>query len=106
MSFLAANHDERRWGCPHAVDIERKGVRNHLAFGAGPHFCLGAPLARLEMRIAMERVLARMMDIRLDPDVPLRRQGKMIVRGVENLPILFTAAEVGVAELGMTVDHA
>ena len=90
VSFLAANHDERRWACPHAVDLERKAIRNHLAFGAGPHYCLGAPLARLEMRVALERVLARMADIRFDPDVLLRRQAKMIVRGVENLPIVFT----------------
>ena len=88
-SYLSANHDERRFACPHAVDIDRKAVRNHLAFGAGPHYCLGAMLARLEMEVAMERVLARMDDIRLDPEIPVRRQAKMIVRGVENLPILF-----------------
>ena len=90
VSYLAANHDERRFACPHAIDIDRRAVRNHLAFGAGPHYCLGAMLARLEMEVAMERVLARLDDIRLDPDVPVRRQAKMIVRGVENLPILFT----------------
>ena len=106
VSFLAANHDERRWGCPHTVDMERKGVRSHLAFGAGPHFCLGAPLARLEMKIAMERVLARMANIHLDPDVPLRRQAKMIVRGVENLPIVFTATENSATDANTTANHA
>ena len=105
VSFLAANHDGRRWGCPHVVDTGRKAIRNHLAFGAGPHYCLGAPLARLEMKIAMERVLARMADIRLDPEVPLRRQAKMIVRGVENLPIVFTAAGESAPARGTTADH-
>jgi cytochrome P450 len=73
------------------MDAQRPAVRNHMAFGAGPHFCLGAPLARLEMRIALERVLDRLADIRLDPTIEIRRQQKMIVRGIENLPILFTA---------------
>jgi cytochrome P450 len=91
VSFLAANHDERRFACPHLMDAQRPAVRNHMAFGAGPHFCLGAPLARLEMRIALERVLDRLADIRLDPTIEIRRQQKMIVRGIENLPILFTA---------------
>ena len=106
VSFLAANHDERRWACPHLVDMDRKALRNHLAFGAGPHYCLGAPLARLEMRIAMERVLARMADIRLDPDVSLRRQSKMIVRGVENLPITFTPVGAPAGAPGAIADHA
>ena len=91
VSFLAANHDERKFVCPHLLDAGRPAVRNHLAFGAGPHFCLGAPLARLEMQIALERVLDRLADIRLDPTITIRRQQKMIVRGIENLPILFTA---------------
>jgi cytochrome P450 len=91
VSFLAGNHDERKFVCPHLLDAGRPAVRNHLAFGAGPHFCLGAPLARLEMQIALERVLDRLADIRLDPTITIRRQQKMIVRGIENLPILFTA---------------
>jgi hypothetical protein len=44
------------------------------------------------MKLAVEVILARLEDIRLDPEVPVRRQGKMIVRGVENLPILFKRA--------------
>jgi cytochrome P450 len=91
VSFLAANNDERKFSCPHMLDPKRPAVRNHVAFGAGPHFCLGAPLARLEMRVALERVLDRLADIRLDATVEIRRQRKMIVRGIENLPILFAA---------------
>jgi cytochrome P450 len=92
VSFLSANNDGRKFACPHAIDPQRPGVRSHLAFGAGPHFCLGAPLARLEMRISLERVLARMHDIRIDEGTEIRRQAKMIVRGIENLPITFNAA--------------
>ena len=92
VSFLSANNDDRKFACPHVMDPQRSGVRSHLAFGAGPHFCLGAPLARLEMRIALERVLARMRNIRIDTGSDIRRQAKMIVRGIENLPITFSAA--------------
>jgi cytochrome P450 len=92
VSFLSANNDDRKFACPHAIDPQRPGVRSHLAFGAGPHFCLGAPLARMEMRIALERVLARMRDITIDTGSDIRRQAKMIVRGIENLPITFNAS--------------
>jgi cytochrome P450 len=93
VSFLSANNDERKFACPHAIDTQRPGVRSHVAFGAGPHFCLGAPLARLEMRVSLERILARMRDIRIDDGTEIRHQAKMIVRGIENLPITFTASE-------------
>ena len=92
VSFLSANNDDRKFACPHAIDTQRPGVRSHLAFGAGPHFCIGAPLARLEMRVSVERILARMRDIRIDESVEIRRQAKMIVRGIENLPITFTTS--------------
>jgi cytochrome P450 len=93
VSFLSANNDDRKFACPHNVDPQRPGVRSHLAFGAGPHFCLGAPLARLEMRISLERILARLSDIRIESGTDIRRQAKMIVRGIENLPITFRATE-------------
>jgi cytochrome P450 len=53
----AANRDPRRWADPLRFDIKRE-LKSNLGFGWGPHLCLGAPLARLETRIAMERLLA------------------------------------------------
>lgn len=95
VSFAAANRDERKFESPDKLNLERKGIRNHLTFGAGAHFCLGAPLARIELNLAIEGVLARLDDIRLDPDaVPMRHQRKFIVRGVESLPIRFQPRDI------------
>lgn len=87
--FAAANRDEREFACPHALDLARPRIRSHYAFSRGPHFCLGAPLARAEMKISMESILSMLENVRLDPDLQISHQGKLVVKGVENLPILF-----------------
>ncbi|MEZ4835643.1 MAG: cytochrome P450 [Caldilineaceae bacterium] len=51
--ITSANRDERQFACPHQLDLQRDDVNAHLAFGRGAHYCLGAPLARLEGRIAL-----------------------------------------------------
>lgn len=61
----AANRDPRHFDHPHKFDIDRPNVREHLAFGRGVHSCVGGPLARVESRISLERILDRMGDIRL-----------------------------------------
>jgi cytochrome P450 len=61
----AANRDPRRFECPAEFDVERGNARQHLAFGRGAHICPGAPLARAEGRITIERLLDRMADIRI-----------------------------------------
>jgi cytochrome P450 len=65
----AANQDPDAFGCPHAFDLDRPPdeVRASLAFGIGVHKCIGAPLARLESVIAVERVLTRLPNLRLVP---------------------------------------
>jgi len=70
ISYLAGNYDKAKWECPEKIDIDRKGVRNHLAFGRGIHFCVGNQLARMEMRVAITRLLERLVDIRLSADHP------------------------------------
>ncbi|WP_324166540.1 cytochrome P450 [Amycolatopsis sp.] len=62
----SANHDDRVFENPDAFDITRK--QPHLAFGKGPHFCVGAPLARLELRVALEAILDRFPDIAIADD--------------------------------------
>jgi cytochrome P450 len=64
----AANRDERRFGCPHQFDPEREEAREHLAFGHGIHFCLGAALARAEGRITVETMLDRTDDIAISEE--------------------------------------
>jgi cytochrome P450 len=61
----AANRDERRFGCPASFDIERPHGKQHLGFAQGVHFCLGAPLARMEGKIAFESLFDRVGEMRL-----------------------------------------
>ncbi len=63
----SGNRDERVFADPEAFDVERPNVKDHLAFGHGLHFCMGAPLARLEVAIAFERMLARLEELRPAP---------------------------------------
>lgn len=70
LSYLAGNRDPAQWACPQEVQIGRPGVRNHLAFGRGIHFCIGNQLGRGEMRIAIRRILERLPNLRLSPDHP------------------------------------
>jgi cytochrome P450 len=69
LLWAAANRDPRVYERPDEIDLDRD-ARNHLGFGWGMHHCIGAPLARLEARLAMEELLARTTDVRLDPDAP------------------------------------
>ncbi|GAA2560009.1 cytochrome P450 [Mycolicibacterium diernhoferi] len=62
------NRDPRRFPDPDTFDISRSNARNHVAFGRGPHACPGAPLARAEARISLERLFDRTTDIRIDAE--------------------------------------
>ncbi len=85
----SANHDESQFHKPETLDISREPNR-HLAFGQGAHFCLGAPLARLEGQIALTALFRRFPDLRLagEPD-SLRWRNSPIFRGLEELPVAF-----------------
>jgi len=65
VSLTGANNDPRHFENPNEFDIDRAGVRDHMAFSRGVHGCLGAPLARLEARVSLERLLARTSEIRI-----------------------------------------
>jgi cytochrome P450 len=64
----AANRDPRRFEEPNDFDPKRKNARQHLAFGRGIHSCPGAPLARAETRVGLERLLDRTSDIRISEE--------------------------------------
>ncbi|MET0587731.1 MAG: cytochrome P450 [Novosphingobium sp.] len=68
LSHMAANRDPRRFENPHEFDMNRKKAKEHLAFGRGAHTCIGAPLARREVAISIERLLSRMGNIRLSEE--------------------------------------
>jgi len=83
----AANRDPRRFPDPDRFDIERTDNR-HLTFGHGAHFCLGAPLARLEGQIAFPRILERLGNLALAAD-KFEWIDSLILRGVKRLPVRF-----------------
>ena len=87
----SANRDERQFERPARFDVDRSPNR-HLAFGHGIHFCLGAPLARLEARIALEGILSRLPGLALAPGARLERMDSTIVYGLKALPASWQAA--------------
>lgn len=68
VCLSAASNDPRQFAEPQRFDIDRPNARNHLGFSRGAHGCLGAPLGRIEARIAVERILARTADIRISDE--------------------------------------
>lgn len=91
--IASANRDERQFPDPDTLDIARE-PNKHLSFGLGAHFCLGAPLARLEGQIALATLLRRTADLRLTvTPAELRWRRGLIVRGLEALPVAFTARD-------------
>ena len=87
LMINAANRDPRQFEEPDRVDIRREPNR-HIAFGYGLHFCVGAPLARLEAQIAIPALLRRLPDLALTPD-PLPWLDSLVFRGVRSLPLTF-----------------
>jgi cytochrome P450 family 142 subfamily A polypeptide 1 len=95
LLYHSANRDEDVFDDPHTFDIERD-PNDHVAFGFGTHFCLGASLARLEVKVMVDRLLARLPDLRLAGDTPLRAAN--FISGYETMPVEFTpTAPVGAA---------
>jgi cytochrome P450 len=83
----AANRDPAQFLDPDRLDIARADNR-HLSFANGPHFCLGAPLARLEGKIAIGRLVRRLPDLRLDTDIVQWRPNPRL-RGLVSLPVVY-----------------
>ena len=87
VALNAANHDPEQFDNPELFDIHREKSA-HLAFGKGIHFCLGAPLARLEGHTAIDGLLKRFPGMALAvPENELEWRPGMIVRGVRELPV-------------------
>lgn len=89
ISWLAANHDEQEFEQPDKVVLDRTPNR-HLAFGLGPHRCIGSHLARLMAEVMVRAVLDRIPDYRVDPDGVEEYLGNPSMTGLARLPITFT----------------
>lgn len=84
--LASANRDERFWGeDADKLALDREGARQHVSFGAGPHHCVGAALARLEGQVTLERLIRRCPGLALDGDV--RWNGRINLRGLVELPV-------------------
>ncbi|OEV00986.1 cytochrome [Streptomyces qinglanensis] len=91
--LAAADRDPAKFAAPDTLDLVRQD-NQHLGYGHGIHYCLGAPLARLEGRTALAALLHRLPDLRLAADPgTLHRRGGLIMRGLRTLPVEFTPAE-------------
>lgn len=87
----SANRDERRYPCADRFDIHRP-LAPHVTFGSGPHMCLGMHLARMETRVALDALLERLRDLRLEPDAPRPRILGNIFRSPDALPVRFRSS--------------
>ena len=102
IALSAANRDPRRWEEPTEFKLGRKKIQEHLAFGRGAHTCIGAPLARAEIKVLLDRLLQHTSDISLSvekhgpPDNRrLDYEASFIIRGLENLHLELTPSVGG-----------
>jgi cytochrome P450 len=86
----SANHDPSRWDDPDRFDILRP-VKGHVSFGQGNHICLGIHFARMELRVALEVILDRLPNLRLDPDAGEIHIGGLASRSAVSLPCVWDA---------------
>jgi cytochrome P450 len=91
LLYGSANTDERAFPDAGQFRLDRTGQPAHLAFGRGIHYCAGAPLARLEARVALEELTRRLPTLRLDPDARLRHVPTPLFRGFASLPARWEA---------------
>lgn len=98
LLWSSANRDPARFTDPDVVDLDRESVRQHLAFGKGPHFCLGSPLARLEATAAVRLLLARTRSFAVDAERPPRWVRSLVVRRHERLDLVYVPADCPTAD--------
>jgi cytochrome P450 family 144 len=92
LVWPAANRDPGAFSTPGDIDLDRPNPRQHVGFGWGIHLCVGAPLARIEAKVAFERLLARTTSFAVDPaSAPLRHHRSLMIRRLLELPLVLEA---------------
>jgi cytochrome P450 len=93
LMWPAANHDHDVFEKPDDIDLDRPNPRQHVGFGWGIHLCVGAPLARVEAKVAFEQLLARTKSFAIDPDAaPLSYHRSLMIRRLVELPLILEPA--------------
>lgn len=87
LVFRSANRDASVFPQPEAMDLERANANRHLGLGRGIHFCVGAPIGRLEAKVALEALTERVPTLRLVPDRPPEREQHAMLGGLGSLPV-------------------
>src|SRR5262249_23107474 len=87
--LAAANFDQQRFSCPHVLNVERSKKEQIMTFGHGPHYCLGGPLARIELQVIFPTLFRRLPDLRLATS-DIRWRPNFLLRGLVELPLEFT----------------
>lgn len=90
MLYSAANRDERAIPHPDVLDLQRE-ANPHLAFGIGPHFCLGANVARMEVKLVFQELLSRLPDITVPEGATIPRGESSLVLALQHMPATFAA---------------
>lgn len=93
LIFGSANRDESVFPDPDTFDPTRTNLKEHVAFGRGAHFCPGAPLARLEVRVALEQLTKRISEVRLADGNSFEYEPSYILRGLSALELEVTRAD-------------
>lgn len=93
LRYAAANRDPAKFDNPDAFDIERSNARAHLAFGKGPHMCVGNMLSRKEMLVAFDELLSRLTDFQVSDESGIAVLPNILLRGVTRLPISFRPSQ-------------
>jgi cytochrome P450 len=94
LNIQSANHDEKRWGEDARIFcLDRQNPAAHLAFGRGIHTCIGAPLARIEARVAIGALLDSYPDMTLAPHAKWVKSPGALTRRVQSVPVLLTGEE-------------
>jgi cytochrome P450 len=94
LAWPAANRDRSVFADADEIDLDRPNPRQHVGFGWGIHLCVGAPLARVEAKVAFEQLLARTTSFRIDPSAPpLHHHPSLMIRRLVELPLVLEAAD-------------
>ena len=88
VTYLAGNHDPAQFPDPQKLDVDRSNAANHLSLGYGIHYCIGAPLAKLELSVALEEMTSAYPSLRLEAGQGAEHRPNFVMRGLKELMLV------------------